>query len=246
MRSPGRHRPRERNRGEPGVSGPRKAAARRLPSAWRDSPCASPGRWSRPAGRGETPQCVAREQSHAYEQQYDGCRQHLAIRLAHHPGDAAARPSAARRLSAWRTSSLKSDESSSAATAGSFVRSGLRIVRAMQPSREPGDTPEAVAKGKLAPARSECWSVAEALVSPGTAQEAKPIAGELARYPPEVGTVRGATPRGNGDVKPAVRSPPRHARPRRPSCARAVPGASCQVLAQRGDRNRPQATSVRG
>jgi hypothetical protein len=35
-------------------------------------------------------------------------------------------------LLSWRTSSLKSDESSSAATAGSFVRSGLRIARAMQ------------------------------------------------------------------------------------------------------------------
>ena len=40
------------------------------------------------------------------------------------------------RSASWRTSSLKSDESSSAATAGSFVRSGLGIVRAMQSSRQ--------------------------------------------------------------------------------------------------------------
>jgi hypothetical protein len=39
-----------------------------------------------------------------------------------------------RVIVAWRTGSLKSDESSSAATAGIVVRSGLRIVRAMQPS----------------------------------------------------------------------------------------------------------------
>jgi len=30
------------------------------PSAWRDSACASPGRCSRVAWRGETPQCVAK------------------------------------------------------------------------------------------------------------------------------------------------------------------------------------------
>jgi hypothetical protein len=39
------------------------AAARQLPSAWRDSACAFPGRCSCVAGRGETPQCVANEQS---------------------------------------------------------------------------------------------------------------------------------------------------------------------------------------
>jgi hypothetical protein len=49
-------------RGEPAVSGPRKAAARRPPSAWRDSACASPGQCSRVARRGETPQRVALQQ----------------------------------------------------------------------------------------------------------------------------------------------------------------------------------------
>ena len=60
--SPGGRVPRGRgdfcNRGEPGVSRPIKAAARRLPSASRDSGCASSGRCSRPAARGETAERV--------------------------------------------------------------------------------------------------------------------------------------------------------------------------------------------
>ena len=48
-----------RNRGEPAVSCPMKAAARRLRSASRDSACASSGRCTRPAERGETAECVA-------------------------------------------------------------------------------------------------------------------------------------------------------------------------------------------
>ena len=46
-------------RGEPAVSCPMKAAARRLRSASRDSACASSGRCTRPAERGETAECVA-------------------------------------------------------------------------------------------------------------------------------------------------------------------------------------------
>jgi hypothetical protein len=101
---------------------------------------------------------VANQESHAYEQQCDGCRQPRVIRLAHRPGDAVVPPGATRLLSAWRTSSLKSDESSSAATAGSFVRSGLRIPRAMQSSRRPGETPEAVAMRQRGCERpSDCY-----------------------------------------------------------------------------------------
>jgi hypothetical protein len=85
---------------------PQKSSSDRLPSAWRDSACASPGRCSRPAGRGETRQRVANQESQAAEkQQRAGCRPRGAIRLAHLPGDAAVRPGAARLLSAWRTSS---------------------------------------------------------------------------------------------------------------------------------------------
>jgi len=48
--------------GEPGVSRPIKAAVRRVPSASRDSACASSGRCSRPAARGEITERVAKEQ----------------------------------------------------------------------------------------------------------------------------------------------------------------------------------------
>jgi len=84
------------------------------------------------------------------------------------PGRTSSPPRRAGRLLAWRTSSLKSDESSSAATAGNFVRSGLRTVRAMQSSRRPGETPEtwhssdAVTRGPAIAStlqKSERWRV---------------------------------------------------------------------------------------
>jgi hypothetical protein len=93
-----------------------------------------------------TVECVANQESQATEKQpRAGCRPPGAIRLAHLPGDPAVSQGAARLLSAWQTSSRKSDESSSAATAGNCVRSGLRIVRAMQSSRRAGETAGRVA-----------------------------------------------------------------------------------------------------
>ena len=123
-------------RGEPGVSGRRKAA-RQLRSAWRDSACASPGRCSRVAGRGETPQYVANQESQARPKQRDGCGQRRVIRLAHLPGDAAVPPGAARLLSAWRTSSQMSDRCSCAASDVDLARFDLRIIRALQSPGRP-------------------------------------------------------------------------------------------------------------
>jgi len=58
--SPGRATPRECIRGERAVSSPMRAAARRLPGASCGPACASPGRCSRPAGRGEIAERVAK------------------------------------------------------------------------------------------------------------------------------------------------------------------------------------------
>jgi len=51
------------NRGERAVSSPMRAAARRLPGTSSGPACASPGRCSRPATRGETPERVANRSS---------------------------------------------------------------------------------------------------------------------------------------------------------------------------------------
>jgi hypothetical protein len=51
----------DRNRGERAVSSPMRAAARRLSGASCGPACASSGRCSRPAGRRETPEAVAKE-----------------------------------------------------------------------------------------------------------------------------------------------------------------------------------------